>query len=53
MAATANAVRANRFLERTGIVFSRMFCFAQVSQVMAALASMRLFRLPKQHCCLT
>jgi hypothetical protein len=41
------------FLKRAGIIFSRVICFAEVSQVTAALASMRLFRLPKQHCCLT
>src|SRR6266404_8429362 len=55
IAATANAVRTTRFCIRPGIVFSPFFqsCCRQVSQVASTLASLCLFRMTKQHCCLT
>jgi hypothetical protein len=52
-AAAVIAAMAIRLLIRTGIVFSRLaFDFDQVWQVGRAHASIGLFRLTKQHCCI-
>ena len=60
MAPMASAVRATRFCMRTGIVFSRFFCFGQVlpgllsfvgRSFASEMASTRLFRKTKRHCC--
>src|SRR5437899_2432803 len=50
-AAAPNAASAIRLRIQAGIVLSPSIYFVQVSQVMRALASIRLFRCTKRHCC--